>query len=147
MLEFRVKNFKELSLEELYELLRLRSDIFVVEQNCVYLDLDGKDHKALHVLGYVNSELAAYTRIFKSGDYFKEASIGRVLVSRKYRQHGFGYDIMNTSIKVVKEILKDDKIRISAQMYLKNFYQNLGFSEQGEEYLEDGIPHIEMILL
>ena len=85
MLEFRVKNFKELSLEELYELLRLRSDVFVVEQNCVYQDLDGKDHKAFHVLGYENNELVAYTRIFKPGDYFKEASIGRVVVSRKIK--------------------------------------------------------------
>lgn len=145
MLTIHVKTFKELNTTELYRLLQLRSDIFVVEQDCVYQDMDGKDQKALHVLGYKNSELVAYTRIFAPGDYFKEASIGRVVVKHSERMHKYGYEIMEASIHTIKSKFKTQTIRISAQTYLKRFYNNLGFNEEGEEYLEDGIPHIHMI--
>lgn len=145
MLKIEVLSFEELNTQQLYDLLQLRSEVFVVEQDCVYQDIDGKDQKALHVLGYSNNELVAYTRIFKPGDYFNEASIGRVIVKDSYRQHKYGYDIMNASIEAVINNYKTSEIRISAQTYLKSFYNNLGFVEVGEEYLEDGIPHINML--
>ena len=145
MLETTVKDFQQLTKTELYDLLQLRSEVFVVEQDCVYQDIDGKDEKALHVIGYKNQKLVAYTRIFKPGDYFSEASIGRVMVKQNQRQHKYGYDIMKASIEAIKDHFNTSAIRISAQTYLKTFYNNLGFKEVGEEYLEDGIPHINMI--
>lgn len=145
MFEITTKAFNELTIQELYELLKLRSEVFVVEQDCIYQDMDGKDQIALHVLGYKNNALVAYSRIFKPGDYFKEASIGRVLVAENERKHKYGYSIMEASITAVKEYFNEETIRISAQCYLKRFYNNLGFKETGEEYLEDGIPHVSMI--
>jgi len=139
------KSFNELTTQELYDLLQLRSEVFVVEQDCVYQDVDGKDQKALHILGYKEEKLVAYTRVFKPGDYFTEASIGRVVVKQQERQYKYGYDIMNASIKAIATHYKEKVIKISAQTYLKRFYNNLGFFEVGEEYLEDGIPHIGMI--
>jgi len=145
MLKTTTKTFQELTTKELYDLLQLRSEVFVVEQDCVYQDLDGKDEKALHVIGKKNNKIVAYTRVFKPGDYFKEASIGRVVVSKEERQHKYGYDIMDASIKAVNDYFNETKIKLSAQTYLKKFYNNLGFKEVGEEYLEDGIPHIAMV--
>ena len=145
MLKVIIKTFEELTTQELYSILRLRSEIFVVEQNCVYQDMDNKDQKALHVLGFKNGEIVAYTRVFKPGDYFKYASIGRVIVLQKERKHKYGNDIMNASIKGVKDHFNETNIMIGAQCYLKKFYNNLGFYEIGEEYLEDGIPHIHMV--
>jgi ElaA protein len=145
MLDIKTKYFKALTTKELYDLLQLRSEVFVVEQDCVYQDVDGKDQKALHILGYKKDQLVAYTRVFKPGDYFKEASIGRVVVKEEERQYKFGYDIMNASIDAIKNNYKESIIRISAQTYLKRFYNNLDFIEVGEEYLEDGIPHINMV--
>jgi len=144
-MEFIVKNFDELSVHELYAILQLRSEVFVVEQNCVYQDLDFKDQKAIHVFGFKNENIVAYTRIFSPGDYFKEASIGRVVVKDTERKYGYGYDLMNTSIQAVENQFNSKEITISAQVYLTKFYTNLGFKPIGEEYLEDGIPHIEMI--
>ena len=129
----------------MYALLQLRSEVFVVEQDCVYQDIDYKDQKALHVLGFKNNKLVAYTRLFKPGDYFNYASIGRVIVAQNEREHKYGYDIMNASINAIKEYYNETTIKISAQTYLKKFYNNLGFEEVGEGYLEDGIPHIGMI--
>lgn len=139
-----VKSFNELTTKDLYAVLQLRSEIFVVEQNCVYQDIDGKDFNALHVLGFKNDEIVAYTRIFKPGDYFDNASIGRVVVKKSERQHKYGYVIMEASIAAVNEQLQQTTIKISAQKYLLKFYNNLGFKEDGEEYLEDGIPHMAM---
>ena len=146
MLIIKTKTFKELTTEELYAILQLRTEVFVVEQDCVYQDLDFKDQKALHVLGFKNKTIVAYTRLFKSGDYFNEARIGRVVVAKKERQHKYGYDIMNASIDAIKNKFNETGIRISAQCYLKKFYTNVGFKEVGEEYLEDGILHVNMIL-
>lgn len=145
MLSISIKNFKELTTKELYDLLQLRSEVFVVEQDCVYQDIDGKDNNALHILGYKNKEIVAYTRVFKAGDYFDEASIGRVVVAINERQYKYGYDIMKASIEAVKSHFNTTKILLSAQVYLKTFYNNLLFFEVGEEYLEDGIPHIKML--
>ena len=145
MLKITTKTFKELTTDELYALLQLRSEVFVVEQDCVYQDIDYKDQKALHVLGFKNDKLVAYTRLFKPGDYFNYASIGRVIVAQNEREHKYGYDIMNASINAIKEYYNETTIKISAQTYLKKFYNNLGFEEVEEGYLEDGIPHIGMI--
>jgi ElaA protein len=143
-LEFEIKRFNELSTQELYSLLQLRSEVFVVEQNCVYQDIDGKDAKAIHLLGSYNGEIVAYVRIFKAGDYFKQASIGRVVVKQNYRDRKWGYDLMNKAIQATEEVFNETKITISAQLYLKKFYENLGFIQTSEMYLEDDIPHIEM---
>ena len=145
MIDIKVKKFIELTTQELYDILQLRSEVFVVEQDCVYQDIDGKDQKALHVVGFKNNTVVAYTRVFKPGDYFQYASIGRVVVRECERQHKYGYDIMNVSVDAIKTYYKETKIKISAQMYLKRFYNNLEFFEVGEEYLEDGIPHIGML--
>lgn len=145
MLDITTKSFNELTTEELYDLLQLRSEVFVVEQDCVYQDVDGKDQKALHILGYNADKLVAYTRIFKPGYYFEEASIGRVVVRANERKFKHGNAIMNASIDAIKNHYNKTIIRISAQTYLKQFYNNLDFHEVGEEYLEDGIPHINMI--
>ena len=144
-MEFKVKSFSELTTDELYKILQLRSEVFVVEQDCVYQDLDFKDQKALHVIGIKNDKIIAYTRIFKPGEYFKEASIGRVVVDQKERKFGYGHDLMKASIKATQEKFQTQEITISAQVYLKKFYESHGFIKSGEEYLEDGIPHIEMI--
>lgn len=145
MLDITTKTFQELTTQELYDILQLRSEVFVVEQDCVYQDIDGKDQKALHVLGYKNNVVVAYTRIFKPGDYFEKASIGRVVVAKNERQHKYGYDIMEASIQAIKEHYNETDIKISAQCYLNKFYNNLGFKAIGEDYLEDGIPHIAMV--
>ena len=140
-----VKKFSELSIEELYQILRLRSEVFVVEQNCVYQDLDNKDQISVHIFIKEKNEIVAYTRIFKSGDYYKNPSIGRVVVSKKKRGKELGKKIMIFSIDYIKENLKSDKIELSAQKYLDKFYKDLGFYKIGEDYLEDGIPHQRML--
>lgn len=140
-----VKTFDELTKQELYDLLQLRSAVFVVEQDCVYQDLDGKDTKALHVLGIKNNKIVAYTRVFGPGVYFEQASIGRVIVAKNERRHDYGNQIMKASIKAIEDRFKETTIKISAQCYLDKFYTNLGFKAIGETYLEDGIPHITMI--
>ncbi|WP_435135642.1 GNAT family N-acetyltransferase [Formosa sp. A9] len=145
MLDITIKFFNELSLTELYNVLQLRSEVFVVEQDCVYQDIDGKDQNALHVLGYKNNTLVAYTRLFKTGDYFDYASIGRVLVKQTERAHKYGYDIMNASIQAISDQFNESAIKISAQKHLESFYSNLGFKTITEPYLEDGIPHIGML--
>ena len=141
---FKIKRFNELSTLELYSLLQLRSEVFVVEQNCVYQDVDGKDDNAIHVLGFLDNELASYSRIFDKGIYFEEASIGRVVVSPKHRDKKLGHDLMQVSIAAVKEHFKEHNITISAQEYLKKFYESHGFVQTSEMYLEDDIPHIQM---
>jgi len=143
-MEFEIKRFNELTVQELYNLLQLRAEVFVVEQNCVYQDVDGKDEKAIHVLGYFEGNLAAYTRIFDKGYYFDEASIGRVVTAPKYRSMKFGHDLMQVSIDAVVEFFEETAITISAQEYLKKFYEGHGFVQTSEMYLEDDIPHIQM---
>lgn len=140
-----IRTFDELDTRQLYQILQLRSEIFVVEQHCAYQDLDGKDYKALHILGIEENILVAYTRILGPGDYFKEAGIGRVTVKRNKRGHGYGLHIMQISIKTITDRFGSVPILISAQKYLIDFYNSLGFVEMGNEYLEDGIPHIGML--
>jgi len=144
-MEIEVKSFDELSKKELYELLQLRGEVFVVEQDCVYREVDGKDERALHMLGWEDGILVAYARCFKSGDYFDQAAIGRILVRENYRKLGYGHQITKASIKAIKTKYKADKIKISAQTYLVIFYESHGFKTTGDRYMEDGIPHIAMI--
>ena len=140
-----IKKFNDLSPLELYEILQLRSEVFVVEQDCVYQDIDGNDQKALHIIGTIENKIIAYTRCFRPGDYFKEASIGRVVVKESQRKFKRGNQIMNNSIKVINDHYKTKIIKISAQCYLNKFYTNLQFKSIGEKYLEDGIPHVTMV--
>ena len=144
-MEISVKEFDDLTTQELYDLMALRSAIFVVEQDCVYQDLDYKDQKALHVLGYEQGALVAYTRVFAPGDYFDNASIGRVIVAKTHRSRQLGHVIMRASIATLTERQKVRRIDLSAQSYLERFYEYHGFVATGEEYLEDGIPHKKMI--
>ena len=139
-------NYNELSTGQLYEILRLRAEVFVVEQKCPYQDLDNKDNKAIHLIGEINKEIIPYTRIFKKGDYFNNSSIGRVLVKKDYRKKEHGKLIMKKSIEVIKQDPQEEIIELSAQKYLTKFYKDLGFKKTGKEYLEDNIPHVKMIL-
>ena len=144
-MELKIKKFEELTTDELYQLLCLRAEVFVVEQDCVYQDVDCKDQKAIHVLGYIDQQLVAYARLFKAGDYFDMASIGRVVVKKSYRRTSLGKELMTAAIKATTTIFNTATIAISAQEYLTNFYSEFGFKAIGESYLEDGIPHVRMI--
>lgn len=140
-----IKTFQELTTVELYDLLQLRSEVFVVEQDCVYQDVDGKDANALHVLGYKNNVLIGYSRLFKAGNYFSEASIGRVIIKPSERKYGYGHELIKKSIEVIETEFNTKEIHISAQTYLKQFYESHGFIQVGDGYLEDDIPHIKMV--
>ena len=142
--KWKIKPFEALSVAELYSVLQLRSEVFVVEQNCVYQDIDGKDAKALHLFGEYEDEIVAYARLFKPNDYFENASIGRVVVSQNHRDKKWGYDLMQQAIKAIQENYNETKITISAQLYLQKFYESLGFVKTSDVYLEDDIEHIEM---
>ncbi|BFP41138.1 GNAT family N-acetyltransferase [Flavobacteriaceae bacterium GF1] len=144
-MEIQIKTFDNLSVMELYDLLKLRSEVFVVEQECIYLDIDGKDGKALHVLGILEGKIVAYSRIFKAGDYFMNPSIGRVVVAKSHRKKGYAKVMMEAAMEYIFNSLKEGKIELSAQTYLSRFYTELGFKIVGEAYLEDGIPHRKMI--
>jgi len=143
-MKFDIKKFDELTPTELYQILQLRNEVFVVEQNVVYQDADGKDYKALHVFLKDNNRIISYIRICKPGDYFKNACIGRVVTHPSYRRRGIGYKIVQKGIDIITQEMKADTIEISAQKYLLQFYNDLGFKEEGEEYLEDGLPHFRM---
>jgi ElaA protein len=141
---WKIKPFQALSLSELYSILQLRSEVFVVEQNCVYQDIDGKDEKALHVLGEFDGKIVAYARLFKPNDYFEKSSIGRVIVDQDFRDKKLGRFLMREAIEAIRNHFGETQITISAQLYLKIFYESLGFIQTSEMYLEDDIPHIEM---
>ena len=143
-INWEFKNFSELTLESLYDIMRLRQEVFILEQNCPYLDADGKDIHSYHLLGYLNSELVAYLRLVMPGISYDELSFGRILTSKKIRGKGVGKLLMEEGIKQSKIIYGNIPNRISAQKYLKKFYNEFGFKEIGKEYLEDGIPHIEI---
>ena len=143
-LEWVLKKFDELSNEELYQLLRLRSEVFVVEQGCNFMDMDNKDQKCHHLLGKKNGQLLAYSRIVPQGVSYEFPSIGRIVVSQQGRGTGLGVELLNISISTVEELYGKTIIRIGAQVYLKKFYQSFGFIQSGDIYLEDDIEHIEM---
>ena len=147
MLSYSVKRFQDLSLEELYAILRLRQEVFIVEQNCPYLDCDDKDQKSHHLLGKdKDGHLLAYCRILEKGiSYENYSSIGRVVTSKLIRGNGEGRTLMNYAIEETLRLYPDEKIKISAQTYITPLYESLGFVKVGAEYLEDDIPHIGMI--
>ena len=138
------KSWEKLTKEEIEEIFIIRSKVFVVEQNCVYQDIDNNDQKAIHVFGKNNNKIIAYSRAFNEGKFFKEASFGRALVDKKFRGKGIGTQLINETIRIMKEKWPNKKIKISAQAHLSKLYQKHGFKPKGEEYLEDGIPHVAM---
>lgn len=140
-----IKPFDQLTVTELYALLRLRSEVFVVEQNCVFLDQDDKDQKCHHVLVYADNKLAAYSRLVPAGLSYTEVSIGRVITSSQARGTGLGRKLMELSIKACNNIFGEQNIRIGAQTYALPFYESLGFIADGDRYDEDGIEHVEMV--
>ena len=145
-IDWKIKTFEELSNYELYAIMQLRLAVFSVEQNCAYQDADGKDLKSLHLSGYdSNGELVVYSRIVPAGISFKEVSIGRVISSQKARGTGAGRELMKKSIEFIEQKYGKVPVRIGAQCYLIKFYSSFGFEISGEEYLEDNIPHIEML--
>ena len=140
------KHFKDLTTNELYQILQLRNEVFIVEQNCPFQDLDDKDFKCFHLLGFDtdSQKILAYTRIVPKGVSYEEASIGRVVTSPLARGRGIGKVLMLKSIELLEELYGGVPIKIGAQYYLKKFYESLGFQQVGEIYLEDGIEHILM---
>ena len=145
-LNWVLKKFDELTATELYAIMQLRNEVFVVEQNCVYQDADNKDAKSFHFMGWDNTTLVAYTRIIPQGISYTEASIGRVVTNPKYRGTGAGRELMQLSIRNTYNLFNCTAIKIGAQLYLKNFYKSFGFVQCSQQYLEDNIPHIEMLL-
>jgi len=145
-LNWTYKHFTSLTTQELYTILSLRSEVFVVEQNCVYLDTDKKDLDAWHLCGWKDDSLVAYVRILAPGVSYEEASIGRVLTNPTFRKHGYGIELMKLAIEKTMNQFDVSTIKIGAQLYLLNFYSSLGFVQTSEVYMEDGIPHIEMLL-
>lgn len=145
MCVFETKTFEELSKIELYQLLALRNEVFIVEQDCPYQDVDFKDQKAWHLLGKINDEIVAYSRLFKPKDYMEQASIGRVIVKQPYRHKKIGVDLMIKAIDYLQNA-GFMTIDISAQVYLLKFYGSLGFESISAHYLEDDIPHVLMRL-
>lgn len=141
---WKIKPFADLSLSELYSILELRSLVFVVEQNCVYQDLDNKDQKAIHLFGEIDGKLMAYARLFDAGIYFENTSIGRVIVHPEARAQKLGHQLIQKSIEQIKNLFDKEQITISAQLYLQKFYESHGFVATSEVYLEDDIPHVEM---
>jgi len=144
-LRWVLKKFEELSLNELYSILQLRVEVFVVEQNCPFQDIDNKDQSCFHFMGWDNDTLCAYTRIVPPGVSSKLPAIGRVVISPKARGGGLGRLLMERSIEEAKKLYGETGIKIGAQLYLQKFYTSLGFVQSSDIYLEDGIEHIEMI--
>ncbi len=142
---WKIKTFEELSSTELHAILKARIDVFVVEQNCPYPEVDGYDPKALHLWAEQNGDVAAYCRIFQPEIKYEESSIGRVLTTEKYRRLNLGKNLMKLAIEVIESRFQTDSIKISAQDYLLAFYNQFGFVATGNSYLEDEIPHSEML--
>ena len=146
MTNWTCKKFTDLTTEELYMILRLRSEVFVVEQNCVFLDMDNKDQYCDHLMGRRDNVLVGYSRIVPAGISYVETSIGRIVSSPAARGEGIGRELLKESIDTLYMLHGNRVIRIGAQYYLKKFYESFGFVQKGEIYLEDGIEHIEMLL-
>jgi len=143
-MQFEFKHFSELTSNELYNILQLRAEIFVVEQDCVYNDIDGLDKDATHQFLKKDDEIVAYSRLLKPGTRFPDYSIGRVVVKQSERGTGLGIQMMEEAKSYILENWNATKIKISAQKYLLKFYEDLGFVVITEEYMEDGIPHFGM---
>lgn len=142
----QIKHYKELNTDELHDIIALRIMVFVVEQDCPYQELDGKDKDAYHLIVTEDEQIVGTVRILKSGVSYKEVAIGRVVSHPNYRDRKLGYLMMEQAIRFVQKELKEKDIRLSAQTHLVKFYESTGFKSTGKEYLEDGIPHTEMLL-
>jgi ElaA protein len=146
MINWSFKKFDNLTSHELYSVLQLRNEVFVVEQNCVFQDADDKDQDSHHLMGWDDETLVAYSRIVPSGiAYDSFPSIGRVVTSPKTRRSGIGKILMQQSIEELQKLFGQSSIKLGAQLYLKKFYESFGFVQSSDVYIEDGIPHIEMI--
>lgn len=141
---WQLKKFEELTSEEVYEILKIRTEVFIVEQNCPYQDSDYKDQSSYHLFSRENNKIVAYLRILEKGVSYDEISIGRVLVVKEYRGKSLAKELMLNAIKFIENTLKENEIKISAQAYLIDFYRSVGFKEVSEIYLEDDIPHVDM---
>lgn len=147
-MKWTFKEYKELTLNEFHAILKLRIDVFIVEQNCPYSELDNKDKLAFHLFAFAEEnpdEIIAYTRIFKPGDYYKQAALGRVVVHPDYRKKNLGRILIQETIQKIDEHFNTTTIKIGAQTYLQKFYESFQFEQDGDAYIEDGIPHIHMI--
>lgn len=142
---WNTKHFKELSTEELFDILYLRTAVFVVEQNCPYQEVDEKDKEAIHLFGRMEGELIAVTRILPQGVSYQEVSIGRVAIKEEYRGTGIADELLAKSLDCIEKEFGKQSVRISAQQYLLNYYKRHGFKPAGDVYLEDNIPHVEML--
>ncbi|MER1984992.1 MAG: GNAT family N-acetyltransferase [Solibacillus sp.] len=145
-MKYTLKTFKQLTNIELYNILKERTAVFVVEQNCPYPEVDGKDPKSYHLFKEENGEVIAYLRILPAGVSYKELSIGRVLVKKEYRGQKLAVELMTTALQFIHNELKETTVKIQAQDYLRNFYQSFGFEAISETYLDDNIPHVDMLL-
>lgn len=143
-MNWQLKSFSELTNTELYKLLKARTEVFVVEQNCAYPELDDYDQGSMHLYLEDEGELAALVRLIPSGLKYAEASIGRVMVVKEFRGKGYAREVMEKAINVIANDWKEPKIKIQAQEYLKMFYESLGFKQISDAYLDDGILHIDM---
>jgi ElaA protein len=139
------KFFDELSNHQLYQVIRLRNEVFVVEQSCVFQDADNKDQECFHLMGWVENDLAAYARLVPPNVIYKYVSIGRIITSHKYRKFGAGKALLAEAISKCNTLFGKQQIKIGAQAYLRKFYNSFGFEQINNGYLEDGIPHIEML--
>lgn len=144
-LAWKCKPFHALSPHELYAIIRLRNEVFVVEQNCVFQDADNKDQRCFHLMGYIDSELAAYARLVPPGVSYEQASIGRIITSPLFRNTGIGKALMKQAIDQCHSLFNKQPLKIGAQFRLKNFYESFGFRQTGEVYDEDGIDHVHMV--
>lgn len=141
---WNIKSFEELTTQELYKIIRARVEVFVIDQDTPYQDLDNYDQKALHIWAEQDGELLAYCRIFEKGIKYSETSIGRVLTTTNARKKGLGKELISIAIENIEKLFKTSEIRISAQDYLIKFYSDFGFVDTGKKYLEDNLPHTEM---
>lgn len=144
-MNWELKKFDDLKVEEIYKILKIRNEVFIVEQQCAYQDCDGKDENSYHLFLRDNDKIIAYLRILKKGVSYDEISIGRVLVHKDYRGKGISRELMLKAINYIEVNLNEKEIKIQAQSYLVNFYRSLGFKEVSNEYLEDNIPHMDML--
>ena len=142
---WKIKPFSKLSTQELYQILKIRQEVFIVEQTCYYLDADGYDERAIHIWAEKDGEILAYCRIFEPAIKYNEASIGRVLTHPNYRRNNLGKILVKFAINSIESRFRTSSIRISAQDYLLRFYSEFGFQDTGKKYLEDDIPHTEMV--
>ena len=144
-MDWIIKKFDELKAKDIYDILALRNEVFIVEQECAYLDCDYKDFSAYHLFLEQNSEIVAYLRVLEKGISYDEISIGRVAIKKDFRGKGLSREMMIKAIKFIENDLKETNIKIQAQSYLIKFYTSLGFKPISDEYLEDNIPHIDMM--